>query len=147
MLLLALLISAEAPPTVRLPEGVKPTHYAADLTVDPNADKLTGVLDIDLEVAKETPVLWLNATEITIAKSATQKSGMSRKKNPTPPTQSPTKWAAGPWRASVASTMCPFLWDSLWRKPVEPLSKTLVAPTAKRICPVDAVHYNAGSTR
>jgi alanyl aminopeptidase len=58
-------VAAEAP-KLRLPEDVRPVRYAADLTLIPGEKTFSGAIDIDVEVAKPTPLVWLNATELTI---------------------------------------------------------------------------------
>ena len=71
-------VAAPAPPApaLRLPDGVRPTRYAAELTVDPRAPRFSGRVTIDLDVARPTRVIWINATDLAIA-SATITSGVS----------------------------------------------------------------------
>jgi alanyl aminopeptidase len=57
---------AQQPPTFRLPDAVKPLHYGAELTVVPAQDTFSGTIDIALSVQKSTPVIWLNATDLSI---------------------------------------------------------------------------------
>src|SRR5690349_21140689 len=70
LLLVSALLAAEAPPTLRLPEGAKPVRYAVELTLDPSAEQFSGVIDIELQVTKPLSVLWLNARELTVKKSS-----------------------------------------------------------------------------
>jgi alanyl aminopeptidase len=71
-LLFALLLVAQAaapqetPPVLRLPEGVRPLHYAAELTLRPEQSGFRGAIDIEIEVRRETPVVWLNARFLQI---------------------------------------------------------------------------------
>src|SRR5947207_6226026 len=58
-------LAAEAP-KLRLPEDIRPVRYAADLTLVPGEKTFSGAIDIDIEIAKPTPLVWLNATELTI---------------------------------------------------------------------------------
>ena len=58
-------VAAEAP-KLRLPEDVRPVRYAADLTLVPGEKTFSGAIDIDIELAKPAPLIWLNATELTI---------------------------------------------------------------------------------
>jgi len=67
-----------APPTLRLPGGVAPVRYALDWTVDPASDTFEGRIEIDLSVARPTPVIWLNSQELDIH-SAELTAGGSRR--------------------------------------------------------------------
>ncbi|MCC6808980.1 MAG: M1 family metallopeptidase [Deltaproteobacteria bacterium] len=75
LLLTAALLAANdpTPPTLRLPDNAQPVKYKVELSVDPTADKLSGAIDIELDVKKPTSVLWLNANELTITKSSADK--------------------------------------------------------------------------
>ena len=55
-----------APPKLRLGGEVSPTHYRLDLTLIPQQDSFTGRIEIDLQVAKPTGVIWLNSRNLTI---------------------------------------------------------------------------------
>lgn len=59
-----------APPGLRLPGDIRPTKYALDLSIIPDQPKVTGHVTIDTEVTKPTRVVWLNATDLVIAKAA-----------------------------------------------------------------------------
>ena len=55
------------PPKLRLPADVAtPVRYRVDLTAIPDQDAFTGTVEIDLRFAKSTPLLWLNAKELTV---------------------------------------------------------------------------------
>jgi aminopeptidase N len=58
-----------APPALRLPGDVRPTKYALDLTIVPDQPKASGRVTIDAEIVKPTRVVWLNATDLVIAKA------------------------------------------------------------------------------
>jgi alanyl aminopeptidase len=62
------LIAGEQAPKLRLPNDAKPTEYAVQLTIDPQKNDFSGIVTIDLEIAKQISTLWLNATEIQIQK-------------------------------------------------------------------------------
>ncbi|MCE9573934.1 MAG: M1 family metallopeptidase [Deltaproteobacteria bacterium] len=62
-------------PDLRLPAGVRPTHYDVDLTLDPAAEDFTGTITIAVAVDAPTQVLWLNATEITVDKATVTAGG------------------------------------------------------------------------
>jgi aminopeptidase N len=57
--------AAEAP-KLRLPDDVRPTSYAADLTLIPGEKTFSGVIDIDIDLAKPASLIWLNSTDLTI---------------------------------------------------------------------------------
>jgi len=61
---------ASARPTLRLPAGARPTHYALTLTVVPGADKATGDIAIDVALERPQAVLWLNAAMLAISRVA-----------------------------------------------------------------------------
>jgi alanyl aminopeptidase len=64
--LLAASAWAADPPPLRLDDSVRPVRYAADLTLRPEATVFSGTIDIDVELAKPTTLIWLNAVDITI---------------------------------------------------------------------------------
>jgi alanyl aminopeptidase len=68
LLALAHVAAAEvrAAPTLRLPDGVRPTHYAVTLTIVPGQKKAAGEIAIDLELARAHDLLWLNADRLEI---------------------------------------------------------------------------------
>jgi alanyl aminopeptidase len=62
---------APTPPKFRLPaHEVGPIRYRADLTIIPDQDTFTGVVEIDLQFATSTSILWLNSERL-IVKDAT----------------------------------------------------------------------------
>ncbi len=67
LLTLAANDSTPAPPKLRLPAGIRPTRYALDLRVVPSEPTFSGAVTIDLKVDAPTSILWLNATDLTIA--------------------------------------------------------------------------------
>jgi len=55
------------PPKFRLPaHEVGPVRYRLDLTVVPDQDTFVGAIEIDLQLAKSTSVLWLNGERLTV---------------------------------------------------------------------------------
>ena len=59
------------PPKFRLPSDVVgPVRYRVDLTLIPDQDTFTGVIDIDLQFTKPAAVLWLNAEKLQIKDAA-----------------------------------------------------------------------------
>jgi len=60
------------PPTLRLPQGARPTHYALDLTVIPGDPIATGEITIAFELNRPHRVLWLNADSLKVTRAATE---------------------------------------------------------------------------
>jgi alanyl aminopeptidase len=67
MLAPILLLLALDPPTLRLPEGVRPVKYAAELTLLPDSPSFTAKMDIDVTFPAPTSLFYLNAKELKIA--------------------------------------------------------------------------------
>ncbi len=61
----ACLLAADAP-KLRLTEDIRPTRYAAELTAVPATTSFSGVIDIDIALARPASLLWLNANDLTI---------------------------------------------------------------------------------
>lgn len=55
-----------APPTLRLPAGVRPLRYRLDLQIVPSAPSYSGTVAIDLSVDAPTSLVWLNASGLAI---------------------------------------------------------------------------------
>jgi alanyl aminopeptidase len=60
---------APKPPTLRLPEGTRPTHATVELTVDPRQSSFSGVENLELSLSEAHSVLWLNANELKVARA------------------------------------------------------------------------------
>ena len=58
--------TAATPPTLRLPEGAHPLRVLADLTLRPDQETFPGRVTIELELARPTSLLWLNASRLEI---------------------------------------------------------------------------------
>jgi len=60
---------AAGPPTLRLPEGVRPIKYTAELTLLPDSPTFKGEIDIDVTFSAPTSLFYLNSKEnqITVA--------------------------------------------------------------------------------
>jgi alanyl aminopeptidase len=55
------------PPKFRLPaDEVGPVRYRLDLTLVPDQDTFSGAVEIDLQFARPTSVLWLNSERLTV---------------------------------------------------------------------------------
>src|SRR5438270_13681661 len=70
-------IDTTQPPTLKLPEVARPTHYSIGLTVDPARETFEGDVTVALELLLPTRTLWLSASDLTI-KSATLTVGKDR---------------------------------------------------------------------
>jgi alanyl aminopeptidase len=58
---------AAVPPKFRLPaEVVGPIRYRADLTIIPDEETFSGAVEIDLQFARSTSVLWLNSERLIV---------------------------------------------------------------------------------
>jgi len=71
----ALALAEPKPPTLRLPDGARPTHATVELTVDPAQDSFSGVEDLALAVKAPLATLWLNADDLTITKAEARVGG------------------------------------------------------------------------
>jgi cytosol alanyl aminopeptidase len=65
----ACLVAADAP-KLRLSADIRPTRYAADLTAVPATATFSGVVDIDVTLARPASLVWLNANDLTIQQAA-----------------------------------------------------------------------------
>jgi alanyl aminopeptidase len=55
------------PPKFRLPaDQVGPIRYRVDLTIVPDQDTFSGVVEIDLQFAQSTSILWLNSEKLAV---------------------------------------------------------------------------------
>ncbi|HUQ28935.1 MAG TPA: M1 family metallopeptidase [Usitatibacter sp.] len=66
MLPVSFMASAAQPPGFRLGDIAAPVAYEWRLAIDPKEATFTGEVRIEIEVRRPTPVLWLNATALTI---------------------------------------------------------------------------------
>jgi alanyl aminopeptidase len=73
-LLTASAVAAD-PPKLRLDDSIRPLHYAADLTLRPGAPTFQGAIDIDIELARPTALIWLNAVDLAIRSAALTRGG------------------------------------------------------------------------
>ena len=54
------------PPRLRLPAGVRPVRVSSELQIDPAKEAFAGSEQIDLALDAATPILWLNATNLSV---------------------------------------------------------------------------------
>ena len=69
--------AAEPPaaPRLRLPAGVAPVRYAAELWLDPAKETFKGKMEIRISLKGESDTLWLNGTELTIESASAVAAG------------------------------------------------------------------------
>jgi alanyl aminopeptidase len=60
-------VADPTPPELRLPATVRPVRHDVELTLDPASEDFTGRIDIELELAAPTSVVWLNQEELEVA--------------------------------------------------------------------------------
>jgi len=65
------------PPQLRLPETVRPVHYAVDLTIVPGKTTFTGTGDIEIDVREPQSLIWINATELNIHQAVLRTGGQT----------------------------------------------------------------------
>ncbi len=66
---------APAPPALRLPAGVAPARYAAELWLDPAKETFKGKMEIRISLKGESDTLWLNGKELTIESASARRGG------------------------------------------------------------------------
>ncbi|HEY3350707.1 MAG TPA: M1 family metallopeptidase [Thermoanaerobaculia bacterium] len=69
------LAEAPQPPKLRLPAGVAPVRYAAELWLDPAKETFRGSMEIRISLKGESDTLWLNGTELTIESASAVAAG------------------------------------------------------------------------
>ncbi len=67
--------ASEAPPTLRLGDAARPTHYAADLTLSPGETSFSGEIHIDVVLKEPLSLLWLNALGIKVKQASIEAGG------------------------------------------------------------------------
>jgi alanyl aminopeptidase len=65
----------ETPPTLRLPKTARPLGYAVDLTVVPEKEAFSGVVDIEIQLDRPVRVIWVNATGLAISEASLETKG------------------------------------------------------------------------
>ncbi len=63
------------PPKLRLPAGVAPVRYAAELWVDPAKETFRGKMEIRISLKGESDMLWLNGKELAIESASATAAG------------------------------------------------------------------------
>src|SRR5471032_332959 len=54
------------PPQLRLGDAATPVSYEASLAIDPKETSFSGTIRIELRFNRAVPVLWLNASALTV---------------------------------------------------------------------------------
>ncbi|MGO8992956.1 MAG: M1 family metallopeptidase [Polyangiaceae bacterium] len=67
-------LPSEPAPTVRLPADVHPIAQKLVLTIDPSADRFSGVADIDVLLDKSRSTVWVNGKKLSVSR-VTARSG------------------------------------------------------------------------
>src|SRR2546423_14945163 len=75
ILLAGLAAAAPDAPPFSLNDDALPRKYTIELTVDPDRDFFQGVARIEIELLKRLPVIWLNATGLTVSEATAQAGG------------------------------------------------------------------------
>lgn len=57
------------PPALRLPDTVRPVHYALDLKLVPSEDTYPGSVTIDVEVREPVRQVWLHAQDLEVTRA------------------------------------------------------------------------------
>jgi alanyl aminopeptidase len=65
-------------PGMRLPDSVTPKHYFAELTVDPDRDRFSGTVKIDVVLSEAAPVIWLNGEDLKITRASIEAGGRTQ---------------------------------------------------------------------
>ncbi len=68
----------ENPPTLRLPDTVRPVRYTAWLRLVPGEDELKGRIHIELQILKPAGTIWLNAKALKIDEGSIVVNGVKR---------------------------------------------------------------------
>lgn len=69
-------LSADVP-TLRLPEGVRPVKYAAELTLLPDSPNFQGKIDIDVSFSAPSKLFYLNARDLKVSAAYAGKIGLA----------------------------------------------------------------------
>jgi alanyl aminopeptidase len=67
----------QAPANGRLPGGVRPTHYALRLTIDPRAPRFSGQATIEVAVGGAQEVIWLHARGLRVSRAVEERSKLA----------------------------------------------------------------------
>jgi len=71
------LAATPQPPTFRLGDLATPKAYEARIAADPRSDAFNGEIRIELTFNRASPVLWLNATGLTIESARVEQGGQA----------------------------------------------------------------------
>jgi alanyl aminopeptidase len=73
----AFALAAAEPPKLRLAEveKIQPLSYRADLTVDPEKDDFSGVIDIQTKIDEPLSTIWLNQEKLTVQEASLKSGG------------------------------------------------------------------------
>lgn len=74
--------AAPTPPELRLPGDVRPTNYSLVLKMDPKVAAFEGTVDIALDVAKSTSVIWLHGKGLIVKEATLEQAGVTQAVRP-----------------------------------------------------------------
>jgi len=69
--------SRDVIPHAQLPETVMPSAYRIDLIIDPKADTMGGVVEIDAAMLESSDGFWMHAKEMTVSEASITLGGQS----------------------------------------------------------------------
>lgn len=76
--------TAPTPPALRLDDSVVPREYALDLTLDPGKADFRGAINISVEVARPTRLIWLHGKRMTVGAATVSAGGKELTATATP---------------------------------------------------------------
>src|SRR5262249_42509207 len=65
-------------PLGRLPGDVRPTHYALELTVRPDAKRFSGMVRIQITLDRQQRVIWLHGADLDVSEAVLEAPGGER---------------------------------------------------------------------
>ena len=65
----------ERPPELRLPRDVRPLAYRLELTVAPERDRFSGRVEIDVDLARPAPVIWMHGSDLQVGEASVEVAG------------------------------------------------------------------------
>jgi len=59
-------VASDSVPHAQLPNSVIPQAYRIDMMIDPQADTMSGTVQIDTKINEATDVIWIHAKDMTV---------------------------------------------------------------------------------
>ena len=60
-------VSPSEPPKGRLGDSVAPTQYSIELSIDPSEERFSGVVVIDITLARAQESIWLHGKDLSVS--------------------------------------------------------------------------------